>query len=126
MFRFSSNNKCSGSPLITNVSCESESSLRLFWRKPKVKKVVKLLRIVHNYSCSTEIKLNQTLREKRQRTYLMCKMFCQAESISIVSLRKLATKYILKQRNLVFATNSDFLIPTSLQPNVVDLSNFKQ
>ena len=24
-------------------------------------------------------------------------------------------------RNLVFATNSDFLIPTSLQPNVIDL-----
>ena len=37
MFRFSYNNKCSGSPVITNVSCESESSLRLFWRKPKVK-----------------------------------------------------------------------------------------
>ena len=29
------------------------------------------------------------------------------------------------QRNWVFVTNSDFLIPISLQPNVVDLRYFK-
>ena len=30
-----------------------------------------------------------------------------------------------KQRNWVFATKSDFLLPRSLQPNVVDLRYFK-
>jgi len=29
------------------------------------------------------------------------------------------------QRNWVFATNSDFLIPKTLQPNVADLKYFK-
>jgi len=36
-----------------------------------------------------------------------------------------ATTTILKQRNWVFATNSDFLITISLEPNVADLIYFK-
>ena len=34
-------------------------------------------------------------------------------------------RLLVKQRNCVFATNSDFLIPISLEPNVVDLRDFK-
>ena len=30
------------------------------------------------------------------------------------------------KRNLIFYINCDFLIPISLQPNVVELRNFKQ
>ena len=50
--------------------------------------------------------------------------------------RKLGTKITMKEiiliislqflfkRNRVFATNSDFIIPISLQPNVVDIKYF--
>ena len=31
----------------------------------------------------------------------------------------------MMQRNCVFPTNADFLIPISLQPNVVDLKTFQ-
>ena len=47
------------------------------------------------------------------------------EIFLIILIIKGSWNLIIKQRNWVFATNSDFLITLSLEPNVADLRYFK-